>query len=339
MKIDYINSENKSTFIDFLKENNFSTVEHYMVMERIEMNYSFLIYFNNKPSLLFPFVVENSNNSLRASFQGVSLPSPLFSNEIINSNKILIKIIKNALGIINNICIEKNIESIKFNFLTKDIDIKGYQVLHTLLKREFYQLDIFDIGFLNLKDEKIYSNFSKGLKYDIKKWKDILKVNFFKNDKVLLSYEQFSQKLEHYKNNDLKVLYTLYSQNMVDFITVEYESSVCGYLFFLVNSSNKIVTYYSAFKIDKLHAPIHAVGLYYALLRYQEEGYNQLELGILSSSINIEYIPSQKQQNISSFKSSFGPKLKHMSVYKRFFHENGYQEHMLKRLQMMGKSI
>ncbi len=334
MKVEFIDIKNRCSFNSFLENNSFTTVEHYFLLEEIESNYSFIVYFNNKPALFFPLVLENINNTLKGAFKGVSLPSPLFDG-VIESNKIRKRIIKYALDIIDSICLDNQVESLKINFLTTLININEYQILHTLLKKNFYYLDIFDIGFLDLNEVDIYRKFSKGLKSDIKRWKNTLEINYFNYGVELLTFENFINELEYYKGSDLKILYTFYIENKLDFITIKQDNKNCGYLLFLIDSNNKIVNYYSAFKLEEINIPIHAIGLYYAIEKYISKGYSQLELGILSSSVNLGYIPSIKQQKISNFKNAFGLKLKHMSVYQKFFSMDDYFVYVDNQLQKL----
>jgi len=325
-EIVYINIDNRKLFSDFINKNKHSTLEHYMLLERMESNHSFLIYYHNKPAVLIPLYFEKNNTE--ASFLGMSLPPPLFSDDIILINKTLKKIIILVLKKLDDICVENNIKLIKLNYMTSIFNSKAYRMLHKELKKSFYQQYVFDMGILNLKNKNLNVDFSKGLKSDIKKWNTKINVDFFNFELSPLKYDEFVQKLEGYSDDDMDIIYSLYVNNMVEFCTLSYQDNYLGFVLFLIDKSNKSLMYYNAFKVD-VNIPIHSIGVYQFIERYIEKEYDQMLFGVLSSSFNLLYIPSNKHRKITSFKNSFGGELEHMSVYQKFFSVDDYKNYMI----------
>jgi len=339
-----INKVNFDQLNDFTKS-KISNLDHKIIISKkfTKNNLSFVLFKDNKIKGLCPISYEKHNSKLikykAGTFFGISLPGMIISDQL--STKELRDIISTILKEIDKLCKKNSINSIKIcfsDFINFDLNSLKSQILNRLLV-EFRYLDVSMVGNrINLKKdyEILFNSISKGHKAILKNSK--YSIHYYNNSKHKLNYDNFFKIIDQVKENKeyIKYLYEVYKENCLEIVDVYDNKQKIAFAVF--SKINKSIEYFSSKSISQNKSAHHFLILD-AMKKYQKEGFDFLNLGVISYGPQLHYIPSKKHLNISVFKRGFKGENYNLTIYEKYFSKKLFNKIQSSRTKNFLKTI
>ena len=329
--------EIKSIFdLDFIELENFiknkiSNLNHRIIILKSlkKNNLSFVLFKDSKIKAVCPFHYETENSNKKKRKQGTlfgtSLPGLIISDEI--DLKETRSVVLEILNEIDRLSLKHALSKIKIcfsDFINFDLKSEKFKILYRLLV-EYKYLDISLIGNridLSKDSNVIYQSISKGHKAIIKKNKyNFIFYNFESKKLDFKNFCKLAEELVDYKSY-MPFFYEIYKKNLFDFVEVFDKNKKIAYAGFC--KINNVAEYFISKVIDK-RIDTHHTMIYEAIKKYKSEGYQFLDLGVVSYGPSLHYIPSKKVLNISIFKRGFKGINYPLTIFEKYFSKEHFK--------------
>lgn len=327
--------QQQKQWLEFCLQHPDSWIHHLVVPSIKEDHHSFLIYMSGELIAICPMLTEKVGSHRQACLLGLALPAPLIKSSIKKESKLWKRAFQRIGLEYDDLCKKYDLKRISFDFylpfgITPTEELRNNYIP---VNQYSYIVD------LKRDMDVVRAGFSKGHKANIKSVDKMASIKWITRDEI----EGMGEWIDHAKYFEDIVpsaydyYYELFRQGLFEFGFCYIDGVLISASVFFVYGKN--VLYEFSVSIAESRLPAHHHILFSAMQRYQHQGCEVFDLGIMAYSSHLNYIANNKKESIRLFKSGFSPKCIRRNIVEKFYDKKFFAEIMNDRVASLSRVL